>query len=265
VTTAWAASTIAELSRDRFRLGIGAMPEQWNEEWHDISYERPVDRMRDFVTALRAAWSARPGQPARHEGPFYRIGGYERFGDVQEWRIPVYLGVTRPRMSRLAGEVADGVILNSVHTVRWIEDVNWPELREGLAVSGRDRADLDVGVRVYCAISGDEAEAVDMLRRSLAFFLPVPYMHDLLRHAGFERDLELGLAALADGDRAGMEEAFSDEAVRTFAIAGRPEQVREQLRRYDGLVDWILFSGPRGYPPEEYREQMERIIATFST
>lgn len=268
VTTAWGATTIAELAEGRFRLGIGAMPDAWNRDWHDIAYERPVERMRDFVAATRKAWSAGPGAAvARHDGPFYRIGGFARFDAPPPWPIPVYLGVTRPRMSELAGEVAEGVIFNSVHTVEWIEEVNWPALERGLERAGRagGRAALDTGVRVYCAISEDEAEAVHLLRRSLAFFLPVPYFHDLLRHAGFGAELERGLAAVEAGDWHAAELAMTDDVVRRFALAGTEAQVREQLRRYEGLADWAMFSGPRRYPVAVYREQMERIVRCFGS
>ena len=268
VTTAWGATTLAELADGRFRLGIGAMPDGWNRDWHDISYERPVERMRDFITATRAAWSSGPGRPAHHDGPFYRFGGaagYARFDEPPPHAIPVYLGVTRPRMSELAGELAEGVIFNSVHTVEWINEVNWPAIDRGLERAGREggRADIDAGVRVYCAISEDEAEAVHLLRRSLAFFLPVPYFHDLLRHAGFGAELERGLAAVEDGNWDAAEAAMTDEVVRRFAIAGTERQVREQLRRYEGVADWAMFSGPRRYPAAVYREQMERIVRCF--
>lgn len=266
VTTAWGATTISELAEGRFALGIGAMPDAWNRDWHDIEYERPVERMRDFVAATRTAWAAAPGAGVvRHDGPFYRIGGFTRFDAPPPWRIPVYLGVTRPRMSELAGEIAEGVIFNSVHTVEWIEQVNWPAIERGLARAGRDegRAALDAGVRVYCAIGEDEAEAVHLLRRSLAFFLPVPYFHDLLRHAGFEAELERGVAAIEAGDWEAAELAMTDEVVRRFALAGTEAQVREQLRRYEGVADWAMFSGPRRYPAAVYREQMERIIRCF--
>lgn len=266
VTTGWGASTLAELAGGRFRLGIGAMPDAWNRDWHDIAYERPVERMRDFVEATRKAWAAGPSAgPARHDGPFYRINGFQRFDEPGPWEIPVYLGVTRPRMSELAGELAQGVIFNSVHTVEWIQEVNWPAIERGLARAGRDggRGGIDAGVRVYCAISEDEAEAVHLLRRSLAFFLPVPYFHDLLRHAGFGAELERGLAAVAAGDWDAAERAMTDEVVQRFAIAGTEKQVREQLRRYEGVADWAMFSGPRRYPAAVYREQMERIVRCF--
>lgn len=271
VTTAWGATTLAELAEGRFRLGIGAMPDTWNRDWHDIAYERPVERMRDFVAATRKAWAAGPGAAAaaggaaaRHDGDFYRIPAFTRFDEPPPYPIPVYLGVTRPRMSELAGEIAEGVIFNSVHTVEWIREVNWPALDRGLERAGRPgRAGFDAGVRVYCAISEDEAEAVHLLRRSLAFFLPVPYFHELLRHAGFGAELERGVAALAAGDWDAAELAMTDQVVRRFAIAGTERQVREQLRRYEGVADWAMFSGPRRYPAAVYREQMERIVRCF--
>ena len=73
VTAALAATTLQDLSRGRYRLGLGTMPREWSEGWHDVEYSRPVSRMRDYVAAIRAAWSARPGEPVDHTGPYYRI------------------------------------------------------------------------------------------------------------------------------------------------------------------------------------------------
>src|SRR5262249_34442267 len=162
VTTALAAATVAELSGGRYRLGIGAMPRAWSEEWHDVDYSRPVERMRDYVAAIRTAWRQRPGAPVSHAGPFYRFRHYARDpAPPDEVPVPIYLAALRPRMSALTGEIAEGVILNVQHTKDWLRDVLWPALYEGLERGGREAADLDVGILVMCVVDDDRAAAVE--------------------------------------------------------------------------------------------------------
>lgn len=76
VTTALASKTVANLCDGRYVLGIGPMPRSWAEDWHGVDYAHPLERMRDFVAAVRAAWRAEPAQPVTHEGPFYRLRAF---------------------------------------------------------------------------------------------------------------------------------------------------------------------------------------------
>lgn len=264
VTTALAATTLADIAGGRFRLGLGTMPQDWSENWHDISYAQPVERMRDYVAAVRTAMRSAPGSPVSHDGPFYRIPRYERIAPPPH-QVKVYLSPTRVRMAELSGEVADGAILNVTHTVPYIREVQLPAIERGLARSGRTRADIDLGQLVFASISDDEAQALDWARPSLAFYFIAPYFQDILRHGGWHDELAAGMAAAQAGDFPGMLAAMTDEIVRACTLSGTPDQVRAAARRYEGLVDWPLLSAPLGLPPDIAQGIAERIVTTFDT
>jgi alkanesulfonate monooxygenase SsuD/methylene tetrahydromethanopterin reductase-like flavin-dependent oxidoreductase (luciferase family) len=263
LTTALAVATLAELSGGRYRLGLGAMPRAWSERWHDVDSSRPVERMRDFIAAIRAVQDAKPGLSVDHEGPFYRVRGYEPISQRTPARVPLYLGATRPRMAELAGEVADGVAFNAIHSVPWLRDVMSPALVAGLDRAGRRRRDFDAGILLYCAIADDEARAFDLARPGLAFYFAVPYFADVLRHHGWDKELERGREALARRDVVGATREVSDDMVEAMTIAGTPRQVREKLRRYETHVDWVELVTPLENPPEVTRELTARILSTF--
>lgn len=265
VTTALGMATLAELSGGRYRFGLGAMPRAWSERWHDVSASRPVERMRDLVAAIRAVLEAESGRPIDHEGPYYRVRGYERTSPRTPLRVPLYLGATRRRMAELAGEIADGVVFNTVHSIAWLRDVAWPAVTTGLERSGRRRRGFDAGVLLYCVIADDEAEAFDLARPTLAFYLAVPYFGDVLRHHGWDRELERGRAALARRDLPGAARAMSDDIVEAMTLAGTPDQVRAKLGRYGSLVDWVELATPLGNPPDVTRALTDRIVSTFRT
>ena len=262
LTTALALATLADLSAGRYRAGFGAMPPEWSERWHGIDASRPVERMRDFVMAVRALLQAEPGRAVDHEGPFYRVRGYERLS-AGPTRVPVYIGATGRRMSELAGEIADGIVFNAVHSLTWLRDIAWPAVRLGLGRGGLGRADLDAGLLVYCAIADDPAEAFDLARPALAFYFNVPYFGRLLRHHGWEGELERGRAALARNDPAAAARAVSDDMVEAMTITGTPADVRAKVGRYDGQVDWVMLTTPLGNPPQVTRELTARILSTF--
>jgi alkanesulfonate monooxygenase SsuD/methylene tetrahydromethanopterin reductase-like flavin-dependent oxidoreductase (luciferase family) len=264
VTTALAGLTMAELSEGRYRLGLGTMPQRWSEAWHDVDAARPLGRMRDFVAAVRTASTSRPGAPCSYEGEFYRFDGYERPAPARADPPPIYLAATRPRMADLAAEIADGVIFNLINSPQWIEQRCWREIEAGLARSGRTRSQFDAGILLYCAIDDDRRRAVEMVRPALAFYFAVPYFATMLEHHGMEAELRAGRAAAERGDRAAMAAAVSDEMVRTFALAGTADEVREQIRRYGVLLDWVLLAAPVLNTPADTRELVARIISTFA-
>lgn len=263
VMTAFSSNTLTELSGGRFRLGFGAMPRDWSEQWHRVDYAKPVDRMRDYVAAIRTARAAKPGSPVDHHGPFYQFENYAPLTE-QSSPAPIYLGVTLPKMCALAGEVAEGVIFNGVHTARWLHEVSLPALDEGARRAGRKRSDLDIAQLIFCAIADDERTAFDLARPAVAFYFGIPYMQSLLRHHGWDRQLERGLAALNKGDFTGAFAEVSDEMVDAITIAGTPAQVRDKVRRYAGLVDWLQITPPIGQPGPMIRTLTERIITTFT-
>jgi 5,10-methylenetetrahydromethanopterin reductase len=265
VTTALGAKTLADLTDGRYRLGLGTMPRPWSEGWHGIDASRPVGRMRDFIGAVRAAWTARPGAPVDYSGPFYEIRGYEPVSRPSwEEDVPLYLGTTLPRMSELAGEVADGVIFNTMTSLEWTRTVLWPSIERGLEQSGRTPRDFDAGMIRICAVDDDAAAAADVARRSLAFYFRVPYFRDILEDGGFTRELKEGYAAAARDDLDGMTAAVSDELIDAVVLCGTPDEVREKLRRYEGLVDWVQLVGTFVQPPDESLRQMQRILSTFA-
>jgi alkanesulfonate monooxygenase SsuD/methylene tetrahydromethanopterin reductase-like flavin-dependent oxidoreductase (luciferase family) len=163
-------------------------------------------------------------------------------------------------MSELAGEIADGVIIDSPHSTGWIRDRLWPRFEAGLAASGRPRESFDVGVGVICAVDDDPGRARDLARRTIAFYLMTPYLRDVLEHHGFGPECDEGVRALERGDRDAAARAITDEIVETIAVAGTPGEFREKLRRYDGLVDWVRLNPPHAAAGEVTREQTLRII-----
>ena len=221
VTTALSAATAAELSRGRFRLGLGPMPRAWSEEWHGVDYSRPVERMREFVGAVRSAMESTFDSPTSFAGERYSFSNYRRFSPVVAEPVPIYLGATRTGMTSLAGEIADGLIANAVHSVSWLRDVQLPALEKGLAAGGRSRDDVDVGVLVLCAIDDDVERARQLARQAISVYFVAPYFGDLLRHHGLTRELEDGLRATAAGDREAAADAVSDELVELMAVLVR--------------------------------------------
>jgi len=262
-TLSHTAKTVQSLAAGRYTLGIGPMPRPWTEDHHGLEHEPAGSRMRDYVAATRAALAATKAAPTAHEGPFFRTLGYPGTTMTPDRAVPIHLAATRPRMTAIAAEIADGVLLNSIQPLPWIADVGARAIAEGLERAGRPRERFAVGLLRFCGIDDDRAVAYDHARRNIAFYFRIPYFRALLEPYGFGAELDAGEAALARGDAEAQAAAVSDEMVDALALAGTPDEVVAKLRRVQEHVDYVVVGGVLGQSWQDGREQTMRLIETF--
>jgi alkanesulfonate monooxygenase SsuD/methylene tetrahydromethanopterin reductase-like flavin-dependent oxidoreductase (luciferase family) len=167
-------------------------------------------------------------------------------------------------MTELAGEIADGAVLNVQHTMRFLEEVSLPALERGFARGGRRRADFDLGVLVTIVIADRDDEAYALARNGISFYLALPYAAEVFRREGFAEDVDGGRAALERHDYAGAAAAVSDRMVDAIAVAGTAESVRQKLQRYEGVVDFVQPIVARHNTAAAATEQVERILETLA-
>ena len=121
-------------------LGLGTQIKPHIERRFSMPWSSPAARMREYVGALRAIWATwQDGTPLRFEGEFYRHTLMTPMFSpaAHEWGAPpVHLAAVGPLMTRLAGEVADGLLAHGFTTERYLRERTLPALEEGLATAG---------------------------------------------------------------------------------------------------------------------------------
>ncbi len=249
---AQAAWELARASEGRFVLGLGTQVKAHLERRFDVPAERPLDRMRDYVGALRSIWhSFQTGASLRHEGPFYRhtlLTDYFNPGPIAHPDIPVFLAGVNPRMVSLVGEIAQGLFAHPLHSRRYLADVVEPALQKGLSAAGRPRSDVQVLVPVWVVTGRDEAEtaaAREAIRAQIAFYGATRTYRGVFETHGWGDVPPQLHASLAGGDRASMLRLVTDEMVETFAVCAEPNAVpQEAFARLSGLADRVLLYDP---------------------
>jgi probable F420-dependent oxidoreductase len=170
---AMAAASLQELAPGRdILLGIGVSSPVVAGDWHGAGYTaRPLARMREFITLLRECLS---GQTVTFEGDFYQVRNFRLGVELGELRPKIIVGALGEGMLRLAGQEADGVLLNYLpasHVPWCIEQVR----RGGNAVI---YANIHVGV-------GDRAAAAARARRDLFSYAVVDAYARSFARSGF--------------------------------------------------------------------------------
>lgn len=101
-----AVATLNELSGGRAILGLGASGEKVIRDFHGIQFWRPVERMKESVEIIRLLLA---GEKADHGGEIFRTKDFALNFRARE--APIYVAALGPRMTELAGKMADGIIL----------------------------------------------------------------------------------------------------------------------------------------------------------
>jgi probable F420-dependent oxidoreductase len=236
VSLALAAAAAAEASDGRFVLGIGAGHRFPTEAWYEARWHKPRERMRDVTEVLRAILS---GRRVEHDGDL-AVNGFH-LGSTPP-PVPVYFAALTPSTLRLAGEVADGVILN------WLppKGVEKAALltREAAADAGRS---VRVIAYVRAAVIEDPAEEHDAraaLHEQTYAYLSLPSYGNSVRKVGLGRELD----AMASGH-----ERAVDELVDALCAWGDREAVAKKLAEYAnaGVDEVIVYPVPFGEDPVE--------------
>lgn len=116
VTTAMEIATLESMFPGRIRVGIGHGVQDWMRQ-AGAAVASPLTLMREYVTALSTLLA---GQSVTVDGRYVRLSDVRLDWPPQQ-RVPVLIGGTGPKTLALAGEIADGVILDSQYTLTTLQ------------------------------------------------------------------------------------------------------------------------------------------------
>ncbi|MGF6882818.1 putative F420-dependent oxidoreductase [Nocardia sp. GAS34] len=251
---AHAAYDLQLLSGGRFRLGLGSQTRPHIEKRYGGEWSRPAARMRETVLAVKAILGAwQHGDALRFEGEFTRHTLMPPMFDPgpNPSGLPeICLGALGPIMTRVAAEVADGLLIMPFNSARHFRERTVPAIEEGLARAGRDAAELAIYPQVVVATgrtSDELAAAAEGARRLLAFYGSTPAYRPVLDVEGWG-DLQPELQDLSKrGQIAAMTELIDHGMLETLAVYGTPEDCAAAvLARFGGYADRICCYFP-GY------------------
>lgn len=226
-------STLDDLAPGRVLLGLGA--------WWDplaakvgISRTHPLTVMREVVSAVRALLA---NETVTFQGEWVHLTGVELDYVYQERRpkdVPIYIGATGDKMLEVAGEIADGVVLNYLVSPDYNERA-LDHLVTGLDRAGRKLEDLDRPQLVVCSVHEDEETALDMARLMVTQYLG--QQPHIMRASGVPQSLldAVGEVLTWPATHEQVEAASKlvpDEVVGMLTASGTPDQARARVADY---------------------------------
>jgi len=226
-------STLDDLAPGRMICGLGA--------WWDplaakvgIDRSRPLKVMREVVEAVRGLLN---NETVTMDGYHVHLDGVELDYVHQERRakdVPIYIGATGLQMMELAGEIADGVVLNYLVSPSY--NVGALEaLERGAAKVGRTLDDIDRPQLIVCSVDDDRQAALDGARMLVTQYLG--QQPHIMKASGVPQELldEIGkvLTWPATHDQVvAASKLVPDDIVQMITASGTPDEVRSKVDEY---------------------------------
>ena len=201
--------------------------------------------MREVVTALRGLLA---DETVTLDGTHVHLDGVELDYVYQERRpkqVPIYVGATGMQMMELAGEIADGVVLNYLVDPSYNVEA-MAALERGAAKAGRTLADIDRPQLVVCSIDRDRKAALDGARLMVTQYLG--QQPHIMKASGVPQELldEIGRVLTWPATHEQVDAAsrlVPDEVVQRCTASGEPDEVVAKVGEYvaNGCTCPILY------------------------
>ncbi len=246
-TPACAAMTgmsLAQLSNDRFIMGLGASGPQVVEGWHGSSYSKPITRMREYIGIIRAICAREA--PVSFEGDIFNLP-YQGEGStglgkplkslLKKTNFPIYTASFTPAGLRTAAELAEGVFPVWMNPDRF--DLFEPHLNEGFAkADGKGLADFDVAPMVPVGY-GDDLDACRLpVKQFLALYIggmgarSKNFYNDYAIKMGYEAEAKDIQDLYLSGHQRDAVMKVPDQLVDEIGLIGPKERIQDRAQAW---------------------------------
>lgn len=225
--------TLDDLAPNRILLGIGAW---WDPLASKVGIQRrkPLQAMREVVTVVRRLLNM---ERVTFHGEFVHLTDVELdvvHGRREPRHVPIYIGATGPKMLELAGEIADGVLLNYLVSPKYNE-MAMERIQAGLKKAGRSIDDFDRPQLVVCSLDKDRKKALDNARKLVTQYLG--QQPHIMKASGVSQELldEIHQILTWPATEEQIERAMElvpDDVVQMITASGTPEECRAKVREY---------------------------------
>jgi probable F420-dependent oxidoreductase len=243
---------LARFSKGRFILGLGTQVKGHNERRFGVSWDKPVEKMREVVLAVRAIWDCWQNQTRLNfQGEYFKLTLMTPFfspAPHEFHRIPIFIAGVNSRMCQLGGELCEGFHVHPLHTERYLREVVLPNIEQGLAKAGRRRRDIELSSSIFVIPTDDPKEAARYeaeVRQQISFYASTPPYRPVFELEGWGDVADQLKSAAAARRWNEMPALITDEMFDRLVLRGAWSELPEKiLRKYAGSLDRVSYYFP---------------------
>ena len=240
---AMGAATIDTLSDGRLILGLGTSSLPLVETFHGYKFEKPVQRMKEYVEIIRLILSEKQ---VNYTGKIFDLKNFTLLLKPKRESIPIYLAAVNQKMVDLTWSVGDGVIF-------YLRPLN--EMKETITKM-QSKKKIDVTCQIITSIAEDSDIAINRAKKTLAFYVSVGKIYrEFLANNGFKKETSNIFDEFKKSGLKSIYELVSDSMLQSLCIAGNPDECKKQLQNFreTGIDLPIIQFNPVGDVSESFK------------
>ncbi len=264
---AYQAWDLHRFSKGKFLLGLGSQVKAHIENRFGCEFSRPAARMREHILAIKAFFDCwQNGTQLNFQGEFTRHtlmtpmfnAGPNPFGEP-----PVLLGALGPKMTEVAGEVADGIIMHPFNNQTFIEQHALPAVRKGLTKVDKLESEFIISLGAMIATGENEESmqaAKDSIKGLLGFYASTPAYIPPMDAIGYA-DLQPEANRLTkEGKWDQLADMIDDTFFEAFCIYDEPQNIAARIaQKYGSLPDRLSLYTPYATPVGFWKPIIEQV------
>ncbi len=223
---AMATATLSEISCNRVGfIGLGVGYRSRIEKYFGIKIENSLDRMKEYVMVLRGLLS---GQDYTYRGRFFSFESFPKLTS-QRMNIPILFGSSGPKMIDLAGQIADGLVLNSIGTPDYFKEAI-SIFQESVKRSNRRNRKFEIASSVIFSVDDKHEKAINAAKPDVLFYVLYPELDPVIEKTPYVDRIKNIRKEYSDGNHKKALSLISDEMAEDLSIAGTPKECRKKIQ-----------------------------------
>ncbi len=221
-------ATLREISNGRVGfLGLGVGYRGRTERFFGLKQANRIERMREYVDIIRKLLS---GEDSSFHGKFFNYDAFPRLSQ-EPLNIPIYFGSSAARMLELAGEIADGVILNSISTPEYVKFAR-ERIAAGASRAKRKPSEIEVCHSIVYAVADDFDEAVDAAKEDILFYMSYPELDPVIERSQFKTEALKVRTLNLKGRKKEALSLITEEMLNVFTVYGTVDEGKAKLEKF---------------------------------
>ena len=240
---AMGAATVDSLSNGRLVMGLGTSSLPIVETFHGYKFEKPLQRMREYVEIIRLVLS---GKQVQYAGEIFDLKNFTLLIKPKRESIPIYLAAVNKKMVELAWEIGDGVIF-------YLRPIS--EMKKTISKM-QTRKKIDVTCQLITCVSEDSEIAIERAKKTIAFYVSVGKVYrEFLAKTGFATETSNIFEEFKKTGFKINHDLVTDSMLRSLAISGTSEECKKQISRFadTGMTQPIFQFNPVGNVLESFK------------